>query len=206
MFSLPRTALHGFAALALLAAAPAQAETIHYTLDKPHTQILFFVGHMGVSKSQGEFLDYEGKITFVTDKPEQSSVEATIRTASIDMGDAKWDEHMKNADFFDVEKFPEMTFKSTSIAVTGDKTADIIGDLTLLGVTKPVTLKAEWIGSGKHAMSGKDLAGFSATGNLKRSDFGMNYGIPMVGDEVEIRIEVEAVAQETPTGEGPGNH
>lgn len=204
--AITRLPVFGLALAAALSAMPARAETLHYTLDRPHTQIMFFVDHMGVSKSQGEFLDYDGRITFVTDHPEQSSVEATIRTGSLAMGDEKWDAHLKSPDFFDVEKFPDMTFKSTAIAVTGEKTADITGDLTIHGVTKPVTLKTVWNGSGKHAMTGKPIAGFSATGMIKRSDFDMGYGIPMVGDDVELRIEVEAAGESAADGEGSGNH
>lgn len=164
-----------------------------YTFDKAHTQILFFVDHLGFSKSQGEFLDYNGSFTFDTVKPENSSVQVTIKTAGIDMDDEAWDKHMKNKDFFDVEQYPEMTFKSTAITVTGDKTANITGDLTLLGITKPVTLAVTHNKSGKHPFSGKYVSGFSATTTIKRSEFGMNYGLPAVGDDVEVRLEVEGI-------------
>ncbi|MBX2834290.1 MAG: YceI family protein [Micavibrio sp.] len=174
-----------------LFATPANAEIQHFTLDKPHTQIMFFVEHMGVSLSHGEFYDYEGEITFDTENPENSSAQATIKTASIAMGSDGWDAHLKNKDFFNVEEFPEMTFKSTSIEKTAEKTAKINGDLTILDVTKPVTLDVTYNGSGEHAMNKKPIIGFSATTHIKRSDFGMNYGIPMVGDEVEIRLEIE---------------
>lgn len=180
--------------LAVSAAVPAQAAPVTYTFDKPHTQVLFFVNHLGFSNSLGRFLDYDGKIVFDQAAPEKSSVDVTIKTASIDMGDEKWDAHLKNADFFNVEKFPDMTFKSTSIKVIDDKNADITGDLTILGVTKPVILKTAFNNAGKHPMNGKDMAGFSATTTIKRSDFGMNYGLPMVSDDVKIMIEVEAIA------------
>jgi polyisoprenoid-binding protein YceI len=183
---------------------PVQAQIEHYDFDKAHTQILFFVNHLGFSNSQGEFHDYDGSFVFDRGEPEKSSVEVTIQTASIDMDDEKWDAHMKNADFFDVEKFPAMTFKSTEIEVTGENTANIVGDLTLLGVSKPVVLAVTHNKSGKHPFGDKFVAGFSASAAIKRSDFGMNYGLPMVGDEVQIRIEVEGVRADQ-EGEGTGN-
>ena len=191
------------AALMLIPSA-AQAQIEKYSFDKAHTQILFFVNHLGFSNSQGEFLDYDGHITFDEAAPEIGNVEVSIKTASIDMDDEKWDTHMKSADFFNVEQFSDMTFKSTGIEVTGEQTANITGDLTILGVTKPVTLAATHNKSGKHAFSGKYVSGFSASAMIKRSDFGMEYGLPLVGDEVTIRLEVEAVRDEE-GGEGTGN-
>ncbi|MGH1404615.1 MAG: YceI family protein [Alphaproteobacteria bacterium] len=167
-----------------------------YEFDKVHSQILFFVDHLGFAKSQGEFHDYDGSFTFDRENPENSSVNVTIKSASIDMDDEAWDTHMKSDHFFNVEAFPDMVFKSTSIAVTGEKTADITGDLTILGVTKPVVLKTVYNKSGENPYSKKFESGFSATASLKRSDFGMTYGLPGVGDEVEIRLEVEAIRQD----------
>lgn len=184
--------------------APVQAQIERYDFDKAHTQILFFVNHLGFSNSQGEFHDYDGAFVFDRGEPEKSSVEVTIQTASIDMDDEKWDAHMKSADFFDVEKFSAMTFKSTGVEVTGENTANITGDLTLLGVSKPVVLAVTHNKSGKHPFGDKFVAGFSANAVIKRSDFGMNYGLPMVGDEVQIRIEVEGVRADQ-EGEGTGN-
>jgi len=165
----------------------------HYIFDKDHTQILFFVDHLGFSKSQGEFHGYDGYFIFDQENPKNSKVEVTIKTSSIDMDSDKWNEHMKSPDFFNVEVFPDMTFKSTDIKITGKKTADITGDLTLLGVTKPVILKTTYNKSDKHPFSGKYVSGFSAKAKIKRSDFGMAYGLPAVGDEAEIMIEVEGI-------------
>ncbi len=191
-------------ALMVGASAGAQAESAKYNFDKAHTQILFNVSHLGFSQSWGEFLEYDGHIMFDEAAPEIGSVEITIKTASIDMDDQKWDDHMKNEDFFNVEKFPDMIFKSTNIDVNGDNTANIMGDLTILGVTKPVMLVTTHNKSGKHAFSGKYVSGFSATAQIKRSDFGMNYGLPMIGDEVNIILEVESMREEQ-GGEGTGN-
>jgi polyisoprenoid-binding protein YceI len=182
----------------------ARADVEKYHFDKLHTQILFFVDHMGFAKSEGEFLGFDGGYVLDTAKPENSSVDVVIHTAGVQMDDEKWNEHLKGADFFNAEKFPEMRFKSTAVEVTGENTANVTGDLTLLGVTKPVTLAVKHNKSGKAAMGDDYKSGFSATGYLKRSDFGMAYGIPMVGDDVEIRIEVEGVRQE-PAARGLGN-
>lgn len=182
----------------------ARAEAVKFLLDKPHTQVVFFINHMGFSNSSGKFLDYAGTIQWDKDAPEKSAVEATIRTASLDMGDATWDEHMKGEKFFDVAKFPVMTFKSTAIEKTGDATANITGDLTIKGVTKPVVLATTLNKQGPHPFANKDWLGFSATTTIKRSDFGMGEAIPLVGDEVQIRIEVEA-AKDDPTAAGNNN-
>ena len=184
-------------ALSILAlttiAAPARAQTEHYKFDTVHSQIIFYVNHLGFSTSEGEFLDFDGSLEFNHDDPAASKVDVTIDTNSLSMDDETWNEHLKGKNFFDVAQFPKMTFKSTSIKVTGEKTADITGDLTLLGVTKSVTLKTVYNKSGNHPFTGKYISGFSATTSVKRSDFGMNYGLPGIGDDVEIRIEVEAI-------------
>lgn len=201
-----RQVLLAAAAVLVLAAgstkARAQIET--YKLDNPHTQIIFAVSHLGFSMSYGKFLDYDGEITLNRGEPSKSSAHVTIKTGSIDMGMEKWNAHMKNEDFFHVEKYPEMTFKSTSIEVTGEDTAIMTGDLTLLGVTKPVTLHVTHRKSGKHPMKDVYAAGFTAEGTLKRSDFGMDYGLPAVGDEVKLIIEAEAY-REDPAQQGTNN-
>lgn len=175
----------------LFVAQPAKAEIETYEFDKPHTSILFFADHFGFSLSQGEFRDYDGQFIFDRVNPENSSVDVTIQTASINMGLERWDEHLKNEDFFNVEKYPAMTFKSTDIEVTGEKTAKITGDLTLLGITKPVTLDVVFRKAGKFPMGDTYKAGFSATTEIDRSEWGMDYGLPAMSNMVEIRIEVE---------------
>lgn len=182
-----------FVALLIIAATPAKAELHEYRFDKKHTQILFFVDHLGFSKSQGEFHEYDGTIQFDKDNPENSSVNVTIQTESIDMDDTEWDNHMKNEDFFHVEDYPTMTFESTDIEVTGENTGKITGDLTILDTTREVTLDTTFNKAGKHPYSGDYVAGFSAETQIKRSDFGMEYGLPGIGDTVNIRLEVEAI-------------
>ncbi len=172
----------------------AQAALERYDFDKAHTQIVFFVDHLGFSNSHGYFTDFEGHFNFDEANPISGGIEISIKTASINMvDDTKWNNNMRSADFFDVEKFPTMDFKSTGVELTGDKTAKLSGDLTLLGVSKPVVLDVAFNKVGKNPFSGKQVAGFSARGMIKRSDFGMNYGLPMIGDDVELRIEVEGI-------------
>ncbi len=180
------------ATLAFAVALPAQAAD-KYKFDTVHSQVIFFVSHLGFSKSEGEFLDFDGGFSFDQKNWGNSSVEVVIDTNSISLDDGPWDKHMKNEDFFHVEKYPTMTFKSTKVESKDGKTGTITGDLTLLGVTKPVTLDVTFNKAGAHPFNPKkQLIGFSATGTLKRSEFGMNYALPAVGDDVEIRIEVEA--------------
>lgn len=187
-----------FAIMIIGFSSSAFAQIEKYEFDKSHTQILFFVDHLGFSKSQGEFHGYDGFFMFDRGEPAKSKVEISIKTSSIDMDSEKWNDHMKSKDFFDVENYPAMTFKSTNIEVTGDNTANITGDLTLLGITKPVTLSVTHNKSGKHPFSGKFVAGLSASATIKRSEFGMTYGVPGVGDDVEIRIEVEGIRTSDP--------
>lgn len=181
----------GVAVASAMMFSAAQAAPQTFTLETPHTQILFSVNHLGFSNSYGKFTGYSGTIVFDPDAPETSSVEVSIDAKSVELNDAKWNDHVRNADFLDTEKFPSITFKSTKIDVTGEKTANITGDLTIRGVTKPVVLATVFNKLDKHPMSGEVVAGFSATTKFKRSDFGVSYGVPNVGDDMNIIIEVE---------------
>ena len=203
------TRLEGFIAMkklipalfVLLLSFPAHAEVERYTFDNPHTQIVFMANHLGFSRSVGKFTDYDGSFVFDRGHPEKSHVEITIKTGSIDLESEKWNAHMRGDDFFSAEKFPEMTFKSTDIKVLSDNTADITGDLTLLGVTKPITLHTKHNKSAIHPFSNKYVSGFSAQATLKRSEFGMTYGLPAIGDDIDIIIEVEGIREESSSNE-----
>lgn len=179
-----------------LTATSAQAAAGKYNYDPAHTQIMFSVSHLGFSYSHGKFNKFSGGFIFDQENPEASSAEISIETSSIDMDSEAWEKHLKNADFFNTEKFPAMTFKSTKVVKTGDNTADLTGDFTLLGVTRPVTLQATFNKAGIHPFNKSHIAGFSLTGMLKRSDFGMTYGLPNVGDEVSLNIQVEGIRQD----------
>ena len=125
------------------------------------------------------------------DDPANSRIEVTIETASVDTFFAKRDEHLRSADFFNVAEHPTMTFKSTKVERTGENTARMVGDLTLLGVTKPVALDVTLNAFKENPINNKMTAGFTATGSIKRSEFGMKAYVPAVGDTVALRIDME---------------
>lgn len=168
------------------------AET--YTLDSGHADVVFMVSHFGYSDTIGRIGDVKGTITFDEAAVENSAVDIVMQSASLDTNHTKRDEHLKSADFFNVEEHPTITFKSTGIAKTGDNTGTLTGDLTLLGVTKPVTLDVTFNLKAPHPiLTGKEAVGFSARGSIKRTDFGMATYAPAIGDDVELIIEVEAL-------------
>ncbi len=188
------------AVLAALAAAlpvAASAAPEHYTLDPSHTYPYFELDHLGVSTVRGLFRKTAGKFTL--DRAARTgSVELTVDTGSIDTGDSDKgsrprarDEHLRTADFFNVAEFPRLTFKSTGVRFAGDNPAEIAGQLTLLGVTRPVTLKVERWTCKDNPMSKKPMCGGNASGSLKRSEFGMKYGLPAIGDELKLFIAFE---------------
>jgi len=176
-------------AVCLGPALPARAEL--YSFDKLHTQILFFVNHLGFSNTSGRFLKFDGGFDFEKSDFNRSRVDVSIRTDSIEMDNDRWNTNLRGKDFLNVAKFPKITFRSTKITTTGEKTFDVLGDLTMLDATHPVVLHVTFNKAGAQLATGDYIAGFSATTSLKRSQWGMKYAIPFVGDEVDIRIEVE---------------
>ena len=175
---------------------PATASAVDYTIDQSHTHILFFVEHFGLSSIQGEFLEFDGTFSLDVDSPENSEIAITIDVASLDSGHDGRDEHFLSADFFDVETYPTVTFTSTDVTVTGDNTAEVTGDLTIRDVTQPVTLDVTLNGMlDDHPFTDgtQPYVGFTATTMILRSDFGIDMFVPAGSDEVEIRIEMEAV-------------
>jgi polyisoprenoid-binding protein YceI len=179
------------AALAFASAPLAAAD--RYEFDKSHTSILYFIEHMGLSEMQGEFLAFDGELMIDDADLSKSSVNVSIDAASVDMDHDKLNEHLKAKDFFDVANQPKLTFRSTKVDVAGENALSVTGDLTLLGVTKPVTLAVTLRKLDSHPFAKRPAIGFHAEGAIKRSDFGMNYGIPNVGDIVKIRIDTETI-------------
>lgn len=166
-----------------------------YVLDPAHTYPNFTINHLGFSTVFGRFNSSEG--TLVLDREQGTgSVEVVVDTASIDTGHEKRDEHLRSPDFFNVVEFPEMTFRSTNVTLNGDDTASVEGELTLIGVTKPVSLEVTRISCGSHPFNQAEMCGFDAQGTIKRSDFGMGYGLPALGDEITLYIGAEGVKQE----------
>lgn len=161
--------------------------------DKPHSQLGFTVTHLGIADVSGTFNDFD--VTVAASKPDFSDAvfELSANAASIDTRVEARNNHLKSADFFDVAKYPTITFKSTSLQKNGENTYKLHGDLTLHGVTKPVTLDLRYNGTVENPMSKKATAGFQLTGTIKRSDFavGNNFPAPMISDEVRIKADGE---------------
>ena len=185
--------------LVLLAAlaAPAFAQS-SWEIDPAHSNVQFGVRHMMISTVHGKFTKFTATATGDEKDAAHAGVQASIDVASIDTGDEKRDAHLKTADFFDAEKFPTITFKSTKVEAAGDRRFKLHGDLTMHGVTKPVVLDVEATPEVK-GMRGETRAGARATTKVNRKDFGISWSKSMdgggvvVGDEVEVTIDVEAV-------------
>lgn len=175
-------------AATLAASMAVNAET--YEIDPTHTYPYFSVSHLGFSTLRGRFNTTSGTITM--DKAKGTgSVEIEVDVNSIDTAHAKRDEHLRGPDFFNSAEFPKMTYKSTKVTINKDDSAVVEGNLTIMGVSKPVKLNVEKISCGVHPFNKKDVCGFDATATIKRSDFGMKYGLPAIGDEITMYIEAE---------------
>jgi polyisoprenoid-binding protein YceI len=190
--------------LAALALAPRQATLSAtpipekaagtYKVDRVHSSCNFRVEHLAASMFWGRFDDVNGTIAYTPGSSGTLEFDIRIPVASVHGGDEKLDNHLKGPDFFNAKEFPEMTFKSTKATPVGGKMWKVEGDLTLLGVTKPVTAMIEWIGFSEPR--GKKLIGFEASFTITRSDFGMDYQVDQggLGDEVSIIVGLEAVS------------
>lgn len=180
------------AAAALFGALSVSAQAEQWVLDPSHSQIVFSYDHLGFSTTYGMFSGFDGTIDFDPENPEAASVSIEIPASSLITGWDQRDSHFLSGDFFKADANPVITFTSTSVEVTGDNTANITGDLSVAGVTKPVTLATTFAGVREHPIANKPWTGFDATTTLLRSDFGMGNFAPVVGDEVSIIISVEA--------------
>jgi polyisoprenoid-binding protein YceI len=167
-----------------------------WKIDTSHTQIGFSIKHLGISTVQGLFTEYSGAATIGTD-PASTSVELTAKTASVDTGNTWRDEHLRGEHFFDCARFPEMTFRSTSVAPAGDRFT-LVGDLTIKGITKSVSFDLDFCGTAVFAMDETLHAGFLATAIVQRSHFDVSYGIPIAADEVRLRIDSQLIAPDGP--------
>ena len=166
-----------------------------YKIDPMHANLIWSANHFGFSSPSGKFSEVEGKIIIDERNPQNSSVEVNIKTNSITTGFAKFDTHLKSADFFNVEKFPIATFKSTSIRASGTSGAKVSGLLNIKEVSKQITLDVKINKIGKNPITQNKTIGMTISGKIKRSLFGINYGIPGISDEVNIQIECEAIYQ-----------
>lgn len=173
-----------------------KAEKGVYVVDGTHAMVGWKVWHMGTSHYTGRFDKVSGTLKLDPAKPTESTISVTIDPNSVDTTSAKLTEEIISAQFFDAAKYPQITFKSTKVELgakgkDGKQAGKVTGDLSLHGVTKPVVLDVVFNGSQAHPMMGKQMVGFSGTTTIKRSDFGVSYGVPMVGDDVAIELEVE---------------
>lgn len=180
------------ASLTAALVSPALAET--YRIDPGHTQVRFGYSHFGFSNIEGILSGIEGELVHDPETPEKSAVSVRIPLSSLHTGTAKLDEHLKAADFFEIAKYPVATFTSRSVEPKGEGRLAVTGDLSLHGVTKPVTLDVTLNKLGPHPMSGKPTIGFDATAQIRRSEYGIEKYAPNVSDEVTLEITVEAQA------------
>ncbi len=189
------------ALLSCLLPLSAMAAPVTYVIDPLHSYPTFTVNHLGMSTTYGRFDKMAGTIT-LDQAAKTGSLEAKIATASISTGDAKRadgtrsrDDHLRSPDFFNSAEFPEIVFKSTKFNFKGDDVESVDGTLTMLGVTKPVKLNVTSFKCGPHPFSKKPMCGADAQTSFKRTDWGMKFGVPAIGDEIKLIIGIEAYPQ-----------
>ena len=192
-----RRTLVAFLAITATVMMALPAAGADWNVDTSHSSVTFEVKHLAISKVKGAFGEFSGTVTGEADKPETLAVEVEIQVASVNTGNEKRDDHLRNPDFFDVDKFPTMTFKSTGVKMNGDEGV-LTGDLTLHGVTKSIQLELEYAGMITDPW-GNTRMGFSAEGEIDRTEFGLTWSKAMetgglvVANEVEIELEIELV-------------
>lgn len=166
----------------------------NYTLDPGHTFPRWQVNHFGFSTHRGRFNKTSGRLS-LDPKTQTGSVEVAVETASISTGDPELEKHLRSADFFNVDKFPTLAFKSKTMKFEGGKPVSTSGDFTMLGVTRPMTFRIAQVKCGMHPVAKKEACGAEVSSTLKRSEFGMKYGVPALGDEIRLTIQVEATKE-----------
>ena len=183
------------ALVGMLSVIPPEVAAENYTVDTAHTYILFRVKHLNIGYSYGRLNGATG--TFVLDdaSPAKSRIEMQVMAKDVDTYDAKRDKHLQSPDFFDVGQHPLITFKSTSLKKLEGDLFEVTGDLTLLGKTRPITFQARQTGSGKDPW-GDYRRGFETEFTIKRSEFGMNFLLDVVSDEVDLTVSVEGIRQQ----------
>ncbi len=167
---------------------PAKVQEGAYTVEPYHTRVLFAVSHMGFTTWYGEFTNVSGSLNLTPKSVGNSTLEIHVPTSTVSTSNAKLDGELKSAQWLDEGKFPEIVFKANQVERTGDDAAKVTGDLTLHGVTKSVTLDVKFNGAGTNPLDKKYMVGFEVSGAIKRSDFGVNAYVPLIGDDVKIII------------------
>ena len=195
VLSLAATAVTGLSVADAMAPTPSAAPMV-CTIDDVHSMALFRVHHMGAGQFWGRFNDVSGNFAFEEGKAEGLRFDVTIATESVDSGNDNLDKHLRSPDFFASKDFPTMTFKSGAARKTGERTFDVDGELTMHGVTKPITAKVEFCGMADMGRGPK--AGFEAQFTVRRSEFGMTYGVEKgaIGDEVKVVVGLEGAPAE----------
>lgn len=179
--------------VAALAALPVNTLlAADYTVDPDHTFASFAISHLGFSTIRGKFNEQSGTLQF-DPAAKKASVMIEIDANSIDTGHTKRDNHLRSPDFLNAVEFPTITFKSTNVTWKGNQPATVTGDLTILGVSKPVTLTITSMKCGPNPFTKKETCGFDATGSVNRTDYGVNYGAPAIGEVLDLQIEFEAI-------------
>ena len=196
-----KTAAYGLAVALILSPAahaqsaltqsPTEVRAGAYVIDPNHSKITWSLDHFGFSTYVGQFSGVAATLKLDPKTPAGSDLQVTVDTASVGTFNPALDTHIKSPDFLDAAKFPQATFKATSVKVTGERTADITGDLTLHGVTRPVVLQATFNQAGANPVDKKYSLGFAGKAVLKRSDFGIKTYVPYIGDDVTLQIEAE---------------
>lgn len=182
-----------FALSLALAVGAAVAAPVTYKIDPTHTDVIASWSHMGFSNPMAHFGEVDGTITYDAAKPSASKVEVTIPLSGMASHVERFDAHLRSVDLFEADKYPTITFKSTKVQSAGKNRLRVTGDLTVKGITKPAVLDVTLNKAGVHPMAKRQAIGFDATTTLKRSAFGLGYGLPNVGDDVKIRITTEAM-------------
>lgn len=172
--------------------ANAASNSDKYIFDPTHTSATWSANHFGFSNPSGKFSNIEGELILDEKHPNKSSVNVKINIAGINTANEKFDNHLKSEDFFNVKKFSTANFLSKKIVITGKNSAKVYGDLTFMGISKEIILNVKLNKIGINPIVNKKTAGFSANATIKRSDFGINYALPAIADEVKISIEAEA--------------
>jgi polyisoprenoid-binding protein YceI len=167
---------------------PAKVQEGAYTVEPGHTRVLFAVSHMGFTSWYGEFTRVSGALNLTPKSVGGSTLEIHIPTNTVSTSNAKLDSELKGSQWLDTEKYPEIVFKAKQVQQTSEGSAKVTGDLTLHGVTKPVTLDVKFNGAGTNPLDKKYTVGFEVSGSIKRSDFGVNTYVPLIGDDVKIII------------------
>ena len=187
-----RRTLASLSMIAALLASATPGRAADYTIDLTHSHILFTIDHLGFAKIVGLFSDFSGTLSFDSNNVSASKLAVTVKTESLQTQFAARDKDLKGADWFNVTEFPEMTYVGSEFVKKDEHTGTITGNLTLHGVTKPVTLNVVLNKVGQNPLDKINSAGFSARGTLKRADFGMKTFSGPIGDDVDLIIEIEA--------------